>query len=504
MFEDKIISFDELSSLRERHPGSKIVHCHGVFDLFHYGHLIHLKSAKAFGDILVVTLTPDCYVNKGPNRPYYSDDQRALVLAAQEIVDYVTINRTPKAIEPIAALRPHFYVKGPDYRDRQKDITGGIYEEEDAVNAAGGELVFTDDDTESATTLINKFFSVWDEKQTQAVEAVKSVASTDSIIEMVDSLASQKVLVVGEPIIDTYVFCQAQGISSKSPTVSARYLSQEDYTGGSLAIANHLKALGCEVTLLISHGGEPFFVELLKQSLLEGIQLEEVVLPDVPTPRKTRYIVPFQAQKVFELTDIHDDQWFRHDPAPFAGRMTDLAAEHDVAILADFGHGLFEGPVLEAVKTLDCFVSLNVQTNSANFGFNPFTKHDHYDYISIDERECRLGMHDRHTAIEDLAKKAVQDRIKLPASITLGTQGSLYFDKQGEHLCPIFFKDVIDTTGSGDAYFAITTLLSHIGAPGPAVPFIGNCFAGLKARIIGNKEPVSKVDLVRTLKSILN
>jgi bifunctional ADP-heptose synthase (sugar kinase/adenylyltransferase) len=181
-----------------------------------------------------------------------------------------------------------------------------------------------------------------------------------------------------------------------------------------------------------------------------------------------------------------------------------LAAAYDLVIVADYGHGMFEGEVLKCLENLGRFVALNVQTNSGNFGFNPFTKHRHYNYISIDERECRVGTHDRLTPIETLARNAVGTVISSTASVTIGSSGSLYYAADGvEHLCPCFFKDVVDTTGAGDAYFAITSLLAYLQAPDPLIPFLGNCFAGLKTRIIGNKSAVSKVDLVKTVQSIL-
>jgi len=149
-------------------------------------------------------------------------------------------------------------------------------------------------------------------------------------------------------------------------------------------------------------------------------------------------------------------------------------------------------------------VALNVQTNSGNFGFNPFTKHAHFDYLSIDERECRLAVHDRLTPAPELASQAAKNIVKKPCSITLGTHGASYFDGQGsEFNCPSFFSDVVDTTGAGDAYFAITALMSKLKVAPALVPFVGNCFAGLKTRIIGNKSAVAKVDLVRTVESIL-
>ena len=54
--------------------GKKIVQCHGVFDLLHIGHIRHFHKAKSLGDILIVTVTPDKYVNKGNDRPAFNLD----------------------------------------------------------------------------------------------------------------------------------------------------------------------------------------------------------------------------------------------------------------------------------------------------------------------------------------------------------------------------------------------------------------------------------------------
>ena len=61
---NKFLSKTELSKLRENHKNKKIILCHGVFDVLHHGHILHLKSAKKFGDILVVSLTSDNFVIK--------------------------------------------------------------------------------------------------------------------------------------------------------------------------------------------------------------------------------------------------------------------------------------------------------------------------------------------------------------------------------------------------------------------------------------------------------
>src|SRR2546423_15713098 len=98
--QNKISKLASLAQIlaRLRESGKKIVHCHGVFDLLHIGHIRHLETAKRFGDVLVVTLTPDIHVNKGPDRPVFNEHLRAEALAALSCVDYVAINEWPMAV----------------------------------------------------------------------------------------------------------------------------------------------------------------------------------------------------------------------------------------------------------------------------------------------------------------------------------------------------------------------------------------------------------------------
>ena len=115
----KIRSIEELSLLLKKlkREGKKIILCHGVFDLMHPGHIRHFYSAKALGEILIVTITPDQYVNKGPGRPVFTELLRAESVAALESVDYVAINLWPNAVETIKRFAPNVYVKGKDYAD---------------------------------------------------------------------------------------------------------------------------------------------------------------------------------------------------------------------------------------------------------------------------------------------------------------------------------------------------------------------------------------------------
>ena len=157
----KIIKFSKLIKIisDEKDKKKRIIHCHGVFDLIHIGHIKYFQEAKAMGELLVVTITPDRFVNKGPARPAFNEQHRAGVIAALNVVDYVVINEWPTAIKPIKDIKPDYYVKGPDYKNYKKDLTGNIQLEDDAVKSVGGKIAFTSGITFSSSSLINQQFS---------------------------------------------------------------------------------------------------------------------------------------------------------------------------------------------------------------------------------------------------------------------------------------------------------------------------------------------------------
>lgn len=137
--------------------GKRIVLCHGCFDLMHPGHIKYFQAAKKMGDVLVVTVTPDKYVDKGPGRPVFNEALRAESIAALECVDFVAINKWSTAEETLRLVRPDIYVKGQEFENFQ-DKTGKLQKEIAIIREIGAEIKFTHEIVFSSTELLNKYF----------------------------------------------------------------------------------------------------------------------------------------------------------------------------------------------------------------------------------------------------------------------------------------------------------------------------------------------------------
>lgn len=118
-----------------------VVHCHGTFDLLHYGHLVMLQFARTLGDVLIVTVTADRYVRKGPGRPVFNEHQRCAMLRALACVDDVRLIHALGAEAAVRQVKPQIYVKGKEYE--------GLLPEQRIVEAFGGRVVYHFDEEAS-------------------------------------------------------------------------------------------------------------------------------------------------------------------------------------------------------------------------------------------------------------------------------------------------------------------------------------------------------------------
>jgi rfaE bifunctional protein nucleotidyltransferase chain/domain len=503
---DKVRTIEELSAIAHhlRDTGRSVVQAHGTFDLLHLGHVRHLEAARRLGDALVVTITADRFVNKGPGRPVFSEVLRAEMLAALEYVDWVAINPASDAVSAISAICPAVYVKGQDYQNPEGDVTGKITAERNAVEAQGGHLAFTDEVTFSSSELINRHLNVFEPHIREHLSSLRNDGGLSELIDLLDRVRDYRVLLVGDAIIDEYQYVLPMAKAPKENIIATRYQDRELFAGGVFAAANHVASFCKEVHIVTSLGAQQSFEDVVRDHLLPNVHLHNIMRPGAPTTRKRRFVDPSYMRKLFEVYYMDDDPL----PAELQGRVDDTIAElagaADVVIATDFGHGLLGRSSIDVLTQTAPFLAVNCQSNSANQGFNLITKYPRADYVCIDAPEARLAMADRVSPIGEIVHR-VESLISCPkVIITQGKHGCVTYDRGGVvHTIPAFAKNVVDTVGAGDAFLSVTSPLVAAGGPMHQIGFIGNVVGALKVEIVGHRRFIEKPDLVKAITALL-
>ncbi|HJO34160.1 MAG TPA: PfkB family carbohydrate kinase [Anaerolineales bacterium] len=502
----KIRELDELAALLKKlkSKGKKIVHSHGVFDLLHVGHIRHFEEAKMMGDTLVVTVTRDEHVNKGPHRPAFPQDLRAEALAALDAVDYVAINRWPLAVETIKLLQPDIYVKGPDYMAADEDITGGITPEAEAVRAVGGEFRATDDITFSSSSLLNRHLAAFPTKVQHYLDDFRKRHSVDEVLSWLERASALRPVVVGEAIIDEYVFCVGIGKSTKDPVLAALQQSVEAYAGGSLAIANHLAGLCTEVGLVTQLGDTDRRENFVRDTLRSNIEPTLLTKSGAPTIQKRRIVDRHSGNKLLEIYVMRDDPASAADVRALCLTLENSLNRKDIVVVADYGHGMLTRQSIGLLCDEAPYLALNVQSNAGNRGFNPISKYRRADYVCLAEHEVAIDTRQRSGSVHDRLIDVLR-RIDCPRfTVTRGRSGSLHYGPASEFSeVPAFAVRVLDRVGAGDAVLAVTSLFAKLGAPWDVLGFVGNIAGALMVSELGNSKPLDRVTLSKSIVSLM-
>lgn len=503
---NKILQLEPLAEAIAAHQtqGKRVVLCHGVFDLLHIGHIRHFEQARRHGDLLVVTLTPDRFVNKGTNRPAFTETLRAETLAALGVVDYVAINRWPTAVETLRLLHPDVYCKGSEYRQRQVDAESNMSPEIAAAEENGIAVEYTEAIVFSSSQLLNRHFSPFPPETTTWLEELRGRHTAEQIISLLDQARPLKVLVVGEAIIDEYVFCTAIGKSTKDPVLACQYNGLQSMAGGSLAVANHLAGFCDQVELITCIGEQERREDFIRQALLPNVRPTFVTKHGAPTIHKRRFIDPYSQSKLLELYVMDDRPLQGEDETALNEVLSAALADCDLVVCMDYGHGVLTAPSIEILCAHSPFLAVNTQSNAGNHGFNPISRYRRADYVCLAHHEIAIETRMRSGELRDLLLEVAQRIDCTHFTVTRGKAGSLHYSREhGFAEVPAFATQVVDRVGAGDAVIALTSLLVYQQAPWDIVGFVGNVAGAQVVAELGNRVPVSKIPLAKHIISLL-
>jgi len=501
----KVLSREQLLALRSsaRADGRSVVQCHGCFDIVHPGHIRHLRQARSYGDVLLVTITGDSAFSKRGGQPLIPEEFRADNLAELDCVDWVYIDPSSTAADLLEDVRPDVYVKGREYQTNEDPR---FQAERSTVERHGGRVVFSSGDVVfSSTALIASLEDSIDPYHARLSQLLgNDLLDGARLTSLVSSFRGKRVLVVGETIIDQYVLCDQPEMASESPVMTLRPLERRNYDGGAAIIARHLAAMGARPVLLTGLPDGPASQALRQRLAAQGIETLGAVI-DVPIPEKQRFLVG--TQKVMKLNMLEPIVL----DATRQDRLVEMAASvaqgFDAAIVADFGNGLLSSATVErlcaALRPLVRVLAGDVSGRRASLLHFANT-----DLLCPSESELREATRNFNDSIPAVASTLMDQTATRALLVTMGADGLIAFDRRnasvrpddpyasrlrGEHV-PALAGHAIDPLGCGDSMLSAATLALACGAELLQASFLGSIAAACEAQRLGNI-PISATDL---------
>ncbi len=495
-FQKKIVGLDELLAAvrRVRAAGETIVQCHGCFDIVHPGHVRYLEFARQQGNMLIVSLTGDADISKGGQRPYIPQDLRAENLAALMFVDYVYVDPNPTAEEVLAQVKPDVYVKGCEY---QHSTTAEFLAEKSVVEQYGGRIIFSSGEIVFSSTELIERMPHSEQVNSHRMKRISEQydITARSVEETLDRFRDLNVLVVGDIVLDRYVFCDALGVASESPMMSLVQRDERHYVGGAAIVARHVAALGAHAFLLSAGGTDEPSKRVAEVLADEGVEFH--LIDSRPSiVEKTRFLA--EDSKLFKV-----DCGRRLPLDSVAERRAALLLEQqskiaDAVIFCDFGYGMITGSLLTRVLPT---LRQNVRTLTADVSSGRINMFNfrHVDLLCPTERELRTMLNDYDSGLSAVAWQILERTQARHLFVTLEERGMVVFERRSQdrgssdwsgrlksEQLPSFAGHVLDRLGCGDALLAGATLSLAAGGSPVQAAFLGNVAAAIEASMLGN------------------
>jgi rfaE bifunctional protein kinase chain/domain len=465
----------------------RVVMCHGVFDVSHFGHVVHLVHAKGDLSILVVSLTADRHITKGPHQPHEPQDVRALHLAVLDPVDYVIVDPNPTPIENIRLIEPDVFAKGFEYGS---DLSAATTEEAQAVSSYGGDIIFTPGDVvRSSTERIKQAPPDIRLEKLQLLMAQNGV-TFDALRGTLDAMKGRKVHVVGDTIVDTITHASLIGASGKTPTMSVQFERKVDYVGGAGVVAKHLAAAGGKVMFSTVLGADDLAGFAARDLEAVGIDVCATIDPSRPTVNKNAIVVG--GYRLLKIDTVDNRPISDSIVAELADSIRTESAE--AVVFSDFRHGIFNRRTIHLLAQAipqGCFRAADSQVASR---WGNITDFYNFDLITTNEREARFALGDQDCSISDLAANLFNVACCRNLILKLGERGAIASGADRFFTLDSFANHVVDAVGAGDALLAYATLAMVAGQNPVIATILGTMAAAVECERDGNV-PVTADDV---------
>ncbi|MDC0033715.1 PfkB family carbohydrate kinase [Alphaproteobacteria bacterium] len=442
--------------------------------------------AKTQADILVASLTCDEHIEKANFRPYVPEDLRAMNLAALAVVDYVVIDREATPLRSLEKIKPDYYAKGYEYMD------GGIHpktlQEIEVLEKYGGEILFTPGDVVfSSSALIEQGPpNILLEKLTTLMHG--EGITFDDLRSTLDKMATLKVHVVGDTIVDSYTRCSLIGGGTKTPTLSVRYEEKENFVGGAGIVSKHLRAAGAEVDYTTVLGDDEYADFVLDDLAAAGVKCDAVTDPNRPTTNKNAVVA--DGYRLLKIDTLDNRAISEKIVNNIAQRVRSVAT--DIVVFSDFRHGVFNQKTVPIFTNAIPEGTFRVADSQVASRWGNILDFQGFDLITPNEHEARFSLGDQDSVVQMLAHELFQQAHCRTLILKMGERGHLTYRSRrpGDPRTIVSLDSIadrmVDSVGAGDALLAYAALAYKVMDNDVIATILGGIAGGIECECDGN------------------
>ena len=497
---NKVIDVSKLSLLRLKQKNRRIVLCHGVFDLLHIGHINYFKSAKKLGHTLVVSITDDAFVNKGPGRPAFKINDRVKFLKEINCINFICVSQDFTSEKIIKNLKPNVYCKGKDYlsnKKNKKDVN--LLKEVKAIKSVKGKFITLDEQMFSSSKHINdNDLQDLSDNCKNYISSIRDKFNLDIISKKLKELNKKKVLIIGETIIDNYITTEAIGKSGKEPMMVVKQKNKIKFLGGVGYVANLCSSFAQKTNIISFLGEKKDEKNFVLQNLSKKIKYNFLYKKNSPTIFKTRYLDDYRKSKIIGIYDLNDEPISTSEEKKFFNLIKKHINKNDIIIVADYGHGIITEKIRKLILSQHNKLFLNTQINSFNRGYHTVFKYKKINTLVINDSELRYEIGDKNSSVLSLAKKLRKKVIFNKLIVTQGRSGAFLINYKdwSSTFCPAFNENSVDTVGAGDTFFALASMCLGTKIDDKLSLLISSLAASFSTNQVGNTS-VFNYDIIK-------
>ncbi len=307
-----------------------------------------------------------------------------------------------------------------------------------------------------------------------------------SYFNIIDKFSTRKILVVGDIMLDRFVWGNVERISPEAPVPVVEVIKETDVPGGCGNVANNIVSLKGKV-YIVSVVGDDHSGELLKQILQEkGCDIYGIFTDDHrPTTVKTRIIA--HNQQVVRIDKESRIQISQPMFKKIKSYILDIIRDVDAILISDYGKGVITRSLLKycisIAKKHDIPLSVDPKVEH-------FMEYKKVTVLTPNLNEATLGMKlhkkpSNEEEVYELGKKILKKLKPEAVVITRGEKGMTLFSKNKIYHIPTRAKEVYDVTGAGDTVISVLTLCLSCGTDMITGCEIANFAAGVVVGKVG-------------------